>query len=251
MVRKIQSFWRLKNGLKLSKERSPAFFVRSLCHNDTEIASFDPIDTIPRDYFFVIQEGIRFWGFDLRTLIIQYETEGKLDNPYTKELCPHNIIEAFQKRVEKLRRLKKPLHYLSSTNLTPVQNWNLRVLDMCLRLDMLGYRIATQWFTDLDLSRQKDLYAALYTTWGNTSITDEHRELIVPGYSDKALPLFKWKNNFIKNDMDSIRRTNLNIMERLISSAIQQSDKTLGAMYCVMALTNVSYRCRQAYPWLD
>jgi hypothetical protein len=121
---------------------------------------------------------------------------------------------------------------------------------MCLRLDMLGYRIATQWFTDLDISRHKELYEELFLVWRSPLLTNETREIIVPGYSNN---LFKWSPEKIiaKTDVDSIRRTNLNVMERLISSAIQQSDKTLGAMYCVMALSKVSYRCRAAYPWFN
>ena len=57
-------------------------------------------------------------------------------------------------------------------------------------------------------------------------------------------------SHLMKSDIDSIRRTNLNIMERLISSAQASSDKTLGAMYTVMGLSHVSGPCRRAYPWL-
>jgi hypothetical protein len=40
-------------------------------------------------------------------------------------------------------------------------------------------------------------------------------------------------------------------MERMISSASEQSDRTLGAMYVVTSLSKVSYRCKTAYPWLS
>jgi len=124
---------------------------------------------------------------------------------------------------------------------------------MCLRLDMLGYRISTHWFTNLILTDQKQLYELLYNIWNSDSLTDTLREQIVPNFSTTEHALFKWSPSKIsmKNDMDSVRRTNLNVLERLISSATQQSDKTLGAMYAVMALSRVSYRCRQAYPWLS
>jgi len=252
-VIKIQRFWRLRNGLHLVKTLTPAFFVRSICHNDTEISSFDPVDSIPRAYFFAIRDSSRIWGFDIRTLVIQYEEGGKLENPYTKELCNSETLKIFRDRVELLRRWKKPLHFAEITDLTPKQSWNLRVLDMCLRLDMLGYRISTQWFTNLILSDQKQLYELLYNIWNSDSLTDVLREQIVPNFSTTVHALFKWTPSKIsmKNDMDSVRRTNLNVLERLISSATQQSDKTLGAMYAVMALSRVSYRCRQAYPWLS
>ena len=126
----------------------------------------------------------------------------------------------------------------------------LRVLDICLQLDMLGYRIATHWFTDLGIDQQKRLYSALYNLWN--SLPNENRNTIVP-ISSELGELFKWVPEKIqlKTCIDSVRRTNLNVIERIISSATQQSDRTLGAMYCVNSLTQVSYRCRNAYPWLS
>jgi hypothetical protein len=117
---------------------------------------------------------------------------------------------------------------------------------MCLRLDILGYRIATHWFTELDIVQQKRLYSVMFSIWNTLSETN--RNQIVPGPEN----LFKWSPDCIlnKNDLDSVRRTNLNVIERLISSATEQSDRTLGAMHSVMSLTKVSYRCRAAYPWL-
>jgi hypothetical protein len=252
MARKIQRSWKLMHGLRASRERTPAFFIRSLCHNENELASFEPLDTIPNDYFFAIKDKTRLWGFDIRTLVVQYEESGKLENPYTKEICESHVVELFRRHLDKLKKWKRSLHYEEISGLSLKQSWNLRVLDMCLRLDMLGYRIATHWFTDLSVSEQKGLYSQLFTIWTNESITDQLREAIVPGCSKAETALFKWSPNKIsmKTNIDSVRRTNLNVMERLISSASQQSDKTLGAMYSVMALCNVSYRCNRAYPWL-
>ena len=248
-ARKIQKFWRSRFSRFMAKERGPAFFVRSLCHNDTELASFEPLNSIPNAYFFVIKELKRLWGFDIRTLVIQYEEEGKLENPYTKEVCPIDVIEDFKIRVDKLKRWKMPLHYEADSGLTPKQSWNLRVLDVCLRLDMLGYRIATHWFTDLNIDQQKRFYNIIYSMWNNLS--EQSRTSIVPRNTELG-ELFKWSPDRIqlKSDLDSVRRTNLNVIERIISSALEQSDKTLGAMYSVMCLTQVSYRCRNAYPWL-
>lgn len=249
MARRIQRFWRTKHSRALAKEYGPAFFVRSLCHNDSELASFEPLDTIPKDYFFTIKESKRLWGFDIRTLVVQYEEEGKLENPYTKEICSVNVLEAFKKHVDKLKRWKMPLHYEATTGLTPKQSWNLRVLDMCLRLDMLGYRIATSWFTELSIDQQKKLYLCLFQLW--SALPEQSRLTITPPNQELG-NLFKWAPERIqaKHELDSVRRTNLNVIERLISSALQQSDKTLGAMYSVICLTQVSYRCRNAYPWL-
>lgn len=250
MAKKIQKCWKKYISKKLLKQRGPAFFVRSVCHNDTELASFESLDTIPRDYFFTIKDSSRIWGFDIRTLVVQYEAEGKLENPYTKELCGVNVIEQFKKHVDMLKAWKKSVHYEEISGLSQKQSWNLRVLDMCLRLDVLGYRIATHWFTDLNIMQQKQLYSLLFTLWNN--VDNEVKETIVPKSTGNDA-LFKWTPDRInmKTELDSVRRTNINVLERLISSAREQSDKTLGAMYSVMALSRVSYRCRNAYPWLS
>lgn len=252
-VKKIQRWWKLWNGLKSARLRGFAFFSRDLCHNNTELASFEPIQTISRVYFFAINDNKRIWGFDIRYLIMKYEIDGFLENPYTKEILNTEIVGEFRKRVEYLRRWKISMQFEQVSGLTPKQSWNLRVLDMCLRLDMLGYRVATQWFTDLEIVDQRKLYAILYAIWNDgLNLTNEQKNLIVPQYNESASRLFKWipTKIIMCSDLDSIRRTNLNVMERLISSAIQQSDRTLGAMYTVMGLSQVSYRCRSAYPWL-
>jgi len=252
MAIKIQKFWKFWNGLKQAKERTLSYSLRSLCHNDSELASFEPVSMIPKIYFFAIKENLRFWGFDIRTLVVQYENSGILENPYTKELCKPEIVEIFRKRLDKLKRWKLPIHFDEISGLSQKQSWSLRVLDMCLRLDMLGYRVATHWFNDLTIARQKTLYSHLFNIWNDDNITDELRESIVPGFSVGETTLFKWNIQKIsmKTDIDSVRRTNLNIMERLISSSNEQSNKTLGAMYSVIALCNVSYKCSMAYPWL-
>ena len=118
---------------------------------------------------------------------------------------------------------------------------------------MLGYRIATQWFSELNLVDHRELYSSLFRLWDrDLNLSEEQKLRIVPDYLAITNKLFKWvpEVTYKKTDIDSMRRTNLNIIERLISSASEQSDKTLAAMYTVMALTKVSYRCRDAYPWL-
>lgn len=249
---KVQRWWKLRKGLLFSRRYTPAYFCREVCHNDTELATFEPLSTIPKIYFFVIGQQGRFWGFDIRTLLIQYEASHVLLNPYTTEVFEPVNMESFRKRLENLRRWKVPLEIENSLQLNPKQSWNLRVLDVCLRLDMLGYRIATQWFSEMDIIQHRKLYALLNTMWNETlGLSEEQREAIVPHYNLASHKLFRLSiANTFKSELDSIRRTNLNVIQRLISSAQQQSDKTLGAMYVVLGLAQVSERCRSAYPWL-
>lgn len=253
-AKKIQRWWKLRYGLYLFKLKSPAFFSRNICHNDTELASFEPLSDVKRDYFFAIKENTKYWGFDIRSLLVNYNMTGHLENPYTKVVCDTDTINKFRLQVDTLRRWKKSIQFEETTSLTVNQSWNLRVLDICLRLDMLGYRIATQWFTELDIVLQRRLYSNLFDLWNEQlELTIDQKERIVPGNSIGDTKLFKWipLKITMKSDLDSVRRTNINVMERLISSAELQSDRTLGAMYIVMSLCRVSNQCRIAYPWLQ
>jgi len=200
----------------------------------------------------VIKDSKRFWGFDIRTLLLQYESCGHLENPYTKEASDSQTVERFRRHVALLRQSKKSVKYDEVADLTANQSWNLRSLDVCLRLDMLGYRVATQWFTDLDIVAQRALYTRLFELWTELlNLTPTQRERIVPEHLTNKL--FKVQPHILvmKSTMDSMRRTNLNVIERLISSAHAESDRTLGAMYTVIALSDVSAACRNAYPWLN
>ena len=248
----LQRWWKLRKGFVFSKRYTFAYFCRDLCHNDTELATFEPLTTIPNLYFFAIRQSGRFWGFDIRTLLIQYEESHVLMNHYTTEVFDQNNLESFRKRLEYLRRWKISLEVQDTVQLNAKQSWSLRVLDVCLRLDMLGYRIATHWFSEMDITQHRKLYAILYTMWSETlGLSEEQKESIVPQYSVASQKLFRLSiANTFKSELDSIRRTNLNVIQRLISSAVEQSDKTLGAMYVVMGLATVSERCRSAYPWL-
>jgi hypothetical protein len=50
--------------------------------------------------------------------------------------------------------------------------------------------------------------------------------------------------------LDSLRKINLDIIRMFISAAVDKSDRTLGAMYIVTALTLVNTQCKETYPWL-
>jgi hypothetical protein len=213
----------------------------------------EPLEMIPKQYFFAMKESGKLWGFDIRSLVVAYEANGKLENPYTLTKCTSETYQAFQKRLEYLRKHKIAIHYEAISGLSAEQSWNLRVLDICLRLDMLGYHIATHWFTNLTLQQQHRYYSTLYNLWNeDLGLTYQQQDKIVPDWSKPTNKLFKWHPNkvIVKGELDSVRRTNINVIERLISSASQQPDRTLGAMYSVMALCYVSNTCRKAYPWL-
>ena len=98
------------------------------------------------------------------------------------------------------------------------------------------------------------LYINLHSLWhSNQDLPLELKNRIVPNHNETLTRLFKWPPHKIvfKTELNSLRRMNLNLIERLVSSADAQSDRVIGAMYTVIGISTVSKECRRAYPWLN
>ena len=96
-VVKIQSIfrrWIVQESLKM---RGPSFKKRSLCVNDTDFVSMEPIDEIPAELFYSYQDSKSFiYGFNLSSLIQVLQknirTNDKMENPYNREVIDGRIV---------------------------------------------------------------------------------------------------------------------------------------------------------------
>ena len=86
--------WVLRESLKL---RGPALKKRSMCVNDTDFITMDPINEIPIDLFYSYKDSKDFiYGFNLSSLIQvlkkNLRMNEKIENPYTREAIDGKII---------------------------------------------------------------------------------------------------------------------------------------------------------------
>lgn len=88
-VTTIQRVYRGALVRKLFRLRGPAFKNRSLCCNDSDFSTMDPIDEIPAFQFFSFYDSTRhIYGCDIQSLTTLLEKRGKLFNPYNREPFP-------------------------------------------------------------------------------------------------------------------------------------------------------------------
>jgi hypothetical protein len=93
---KIQALFRgfvLRISLKL---RGPALKNRTICVNDNDFVSLEPIDEIEIENFYSYTDSKNFtYGFDIGSLAQSLKQKGKLENPYNREkldtACVNNI----------------------------------------------------------------------------------------------------------------------------------------------------------------
>jgi len=87
---KVQKIFRGSIVRRSFRLRGPAFKNKSICVNETDGFTLEPINEIPFERFFSYSDSKKFtYGFDVVSLVFLFKKENKIVNPYTRErLCP-------------------------------------------------------------------------------------------------------------------------------------------------------------------
>ena len=114
-----------------------------------------------------------------------------------------------------------------------------------------SYIVNSDWFHELDKEDHIELYKRIYDIWNyRIGLTLKQKNLIVPGFNSRN-KLFKFTIEDIKDKEEkAIKKNNLSIIERLISSSDDKTQKSLGVMYVLIGLCYVNDTVAEAYPWI-
>lgn len=251
---KIQSWYRFWRCLYFLHNHGPAYFDRNTTNNDCDFFSTDKICDISGFYFFsFMDEDKHVYGFDLRSLYTVIQTariKGESpQNPYTRKVLPVSILRKVNECVKWLQVRHMPVEWAPITPPTPLQQFNMKVVDLFTKIDELNYYSNPAWFLTLDLRGQKRFYSEIHAIWTHRAgLSIQQKSLIVPHFSNRLFRLPVW--GLIDQTLESMQKLNLGVIRSLITSAEDKNDRILGAMYVVSALTIVSPQAREAYPWL-
>lgn len=253
-VQKIKSWWQFYNGLRCRRRHGPAYWTRSLCTNDADFFSTDPVGDISGVTFFSYKDiDNHVYGFDVRsihTLMYRARTSGEsAKNPFTRSDFPAGVCRQVHALVRALARLKLPTEWAPLSPPTPEQQIRMKIVDAFSRIDELNYYSSPDWFLGLDAEGHRQFYNHLHDIWfirANLSLAQ--RNTIVPGFATRLFRTPRWA--LADQGLDALQRINLGLIRALIGSASDRNDRILGAMYVVSALTLVCDGARVAYPWL-
>jgi hypothetical protein len=250
---KIQQWIRKSIGRYNIKTRGPAYFSRSLCVNDVDFFSTDPVADISGNLFFSYKDDKQhIYGFDLRsiaTLIINSTDDEKVENPFNRDLIPLAEVRKVQKLVRKRTAHGMQTEWAKLEPSTPIQQYRMKIVDLFQIIDELNYYSSPEWFLELTLEGQQRFYRQLYAIWTyRANLIPDQKRQIVPNYTTV---LFKYSPFVIATfPLERIQKINMNTIRTMITSAEDRNDRILGAMYIISTLTLVSDSARQAYPWL-
>jgi hypothetical protein len=172
-----------------------------------------------------------------------------LKNPYTQIPLTEAAITSLERRLQWLKKKGYATMFIADVDMSADKLFSLRVLDVFMKFDFLGYHSNSEWFLDLDLEKHATLYNELFELWNyRLSLTAALKEQISPNLSEIM------KHNPVrmrsKQNIKWWRNLNLEILDALVSRASEKSNRILGAMYSLKALCAVSTAAAEAYEWL-
>lgn len=245
----IQRWSRKCMALHTSRRQGPAANCLDVSENKTELYSMDKLSTIPKLYIWSYSdEKKHIWCFDIR--IFSHLASHGLKNPYT-QLPLHGIaLERLEKRLNWLKSKGYATIFVNDTEMTAEQQFNQRLLDVFMKMDFLGYHSVTEWFSNLNLEGHVKFYRELYDLWNyRLGIDGATKAAICPGLDEimKYDP-FRFR---AQREVRWWKKLNLDCIDALVSRSPEKTNRALGAMYSLTALTKVSGEARDAYNWLD
>jgi hypothetical protein len=252
-IQKIQGWYRHKKWYRNIHLHGIAYYDRSLCVNSEDFFSTDSMKDISNNYFFSYRDlsENQIYGFDIRSfnMLLQSAGDEPPKNPYSRSTIYDSTLIRAKRIVNWLILRQKPTIWTPTQPITAEQTWRMKVVEIFVIMEQLQYGADPEWFISLSLSQQKLFYLHLLDIWTHRAgLSQADKERIVPSTPN----LFHWGITRITaiQQISTIRTSNCHIMKRLVSSAIQQSDRILGAMYILTALTQVSSHAAEAFPWL-
>ena len=247
----IQKWWRLYGRLRIRSRQGPARYTRNVATNTTDFYSMEDISGVEGIYLFSFFDASdkHVYAFDIRSFSSLLEKSQEVQNPYTRQVIPTTILEKAAKFVRWCRRKGISTRWAPIEAATPEQRFHVKVTDLFQKIDELNYYTNPDWFINLTVDKLRCFYVELFDIWYHRAeLSVGRRNVIIP---PPARPFrYPVREIVTMRSLEFLRKTNMDIIRMFISAAEDKSDRILGAMYVVTALTLVSRPCAEMYPWL-
>lgn len=237
------------------KLKNNSYYFRHRCINTEDFYTFQSIDDIDDLYFFSYTDKNNFnYFFDIRSF--EKLKQGGYINPYNRDPIPQETIEQFNKRIEELSKDKRfnPFEKIILTDEQKYRNYVIEIFQKIDATECIAGGANVNWYLNLDFNQIIKFYKTLEDIWiYRANLTNTQRTLIVPDNDIFNRNTFEYLyknrkcNKKIKNKLEYFILKN---MDKLISSATENSHKATGAYYILIALVEVSVECANSLPWL-
>jgi hypothetical protein len=247
---KIQKWYRKYKCLELKLLRGPIVYPKfyNSIINDTDFLSFTLIKDIDKNFIFsYIDNKKNIYAFDIRS-IYKLITTNNLLNPYDRNIIPKYVINNIKKLYKILKeKLNLNMDIENSSNINNKQKIKHRIIELFHIMDSLDQYTNPKWFIELNIKELKNFYKELEDIWNyRLSLTLDIKKKIIPPngklFTIKPYNLYKIK------DIEIIQNYCLDIIEKLITSSEDKSDKVNGCLYVLFSFVIVSKSAAKDLP---
>lgn len=251
-VETIKRAWRSYCSKRYFKTQGPARGCLEISCNSTEVYSLEDLTHIPKIYIYSFADSNRsVWTFDIRTLSFLLSTSKVLLNPYTRDVLPQTVIDSIRARLQWLKVHKYNVIYNETAEFSSAQLWNQKVLDVFTKIERLGYIVNADWFHQMDKDDHIAFYKNMFQLWNiRLHLTHAEKKMIIPGYQSKNKLFVLSLSDLVLKDLNVLRKNNLQLIDRFISSVQEKTKQSLGVIYVLMGLSYVCSDIGEAYPWI-
>ena len=251
---------RIRHWLKSTVEtrlNGVALYTPETCNNKCDFYSFDELKDIPKEYFFSYKDEDGFiYGFHIESLVQLINNniteEGTVLNPYNRAIISNKVKS---KALYLWNFLNNKGLLTNETKVEEAMDIKIRVRQKTIsyfqKIDMLGFQTSTDWILQAKMKILKLIYLRLLQNWYfDIGLSDEARHIISPNEMDI------FPDNIIEAVRDSNNRyfvaeTILEIINNLVSSAIQEENRRTGCIITLLSIGDIIPDCRIVNPWLS
>ena len=248
-----------RNFIKMHARASgPAYHDRSLCVNDTDFYSMEPVSDIPRNQFISTKDDSGMvYGFDIMSLCTYYTSELKsgnitrdtpMTNPYNRMPLPFALGLQMSRKICLTGILG--LNCMIEAEPEPVvsaeQQDEQQLFLVFQQINAHGHYADSAWFSELATAQIMRFMRELADIWNyRAQIMPDIKQEICPPNGDP----FRY-TDLRYMQPDHIKHAGIQIMNTFVASGATRDSRGLGAYYVLSALTLVSQPARNAMPWL-
>lgn len=239
------------NGL-----HGPGFKNKNICTNTTDFFTMDPLSELPNSQFYSFKDADGFiYGFDLLSIYnLIYKCDGQIKNPYNRLPISSQNIEKFRSLLRLSKILKIPICTEIkdiTEDISTKKSIELRALALFQNIDALGNYSNAQWFLNLNIQQLIKMTRELFDIWAyRAPLSIETKRAICPPLGNPFTRFVNYSQMQTNQNIDEVRKYNLEILEKFVNTGIDRDNKCLGAYYVLGALTLVSEDAATSLPWL-
>jgi hypothetical protein len=256
----VQRIWRGYLVKEYVKCIGPSLKDRSICVNDTDFATLEPLNEIKYNQYYSFTGNNNCYGCDVYSLhnlinkpntVYSGNANQEVRNPYDREIITTTQINAFNRYLRIARALKIHVKIKDDDTeiINPKKRMEMRILELFQYINELGNYADSNWFTNLPRHMLVLFIREMYDIWHYRAQLSQQtmRDIVQPHgnpFTGMSLHLAQSQSD------DFLKNTALRIIDFLVKSGHTNEFRALGAYYVLAALTLVSEDARNALPWL-